>query len=152
SFPPLISTICIPILWTGLEYFRSELYYLRFAWLTPGFAFAFVPGGPRFATAGVYGIGFLFAAASAMILFISEPTPRGKRPASIVATVCLLALAAVSYIPSRSEARASEAPAGVRVAAVQMEFPPVNQALAQLDSLHEQFPDAKLLVLSEYTF
>src|SRR4051812_38825251 len=25
--------ILIPFVWTGLEYFRSELYYLRFSWL-----------------------------------------------------------------------------------------------------------------------
>src|ERR1700677_1942369 len=27
-----------PFLWTGLEYFRSELYYLRFSWLNVGYA------------------------------------------------------------------------------------------------------------------
>ncbi len=27
----------IPILWTGLEYFRSELYYLKFSWLNVGY-------------------------------------------------------------------------------------------------------------------
>ncbi len=28
----------IPIIWTGLEYFRSELYYLKFSWLNIGYA------------------------------------------------------------------------------------------------------------------
>ena len=32
--------ILIPFLWTGLEYFRSELYYLRFSWLNAGYAFS----------------------------------------------------------------------------------------------------------------
>ena len=29
----------IPILWTGIEYFRSELYFLKFSWLNVGYAF-----------------------------------------------------------------------------------------------------------------
>jgi hypothetical protein len=29
-----------PFFWTGLEYFRSELYYLKFSWLNVGYAFA----------------------------------------------------------------------------------------------------------------
>jgi len=28
----------IPIVWTGLEYFRSELYYLKFSWMNAGYA------------------------------------------------------------------------------------------------------------------
>ncbi len=35
--------LLIPFVWTGLEYFRSELYYLRFSWLNVGFAFAGAP-------------------------------------------------------------------------------------------------------------
>ena len=30
----------IPFIWTGLEYFRSELNYLRFSWLNVGYAFS----------------------------------------------------------------------------------------------------------------
>ena len=35
--------VLIPFVWTGLEYFRSELYYLRFSWLNIGYAFAGAP-------------------------------------------------------------------------------------------------------------
>src|ERR1039457_3659391 len=44
----------IPFVWTGIEYFRSELYYLKFSWLNIGYA---LPGGSGLL--GVYGIGFL---------------------------------------------------------------------------------------------
>jgi apolipoprotein N-acyltransferase len=30
----------VPVIWTGTEYFRSELYYLRFSWLNIGYAFS----------------------------------------------------------------------------------------------------------------
>src|SRR5579872_5115377 len=35
---PRYGALWLPVIWLSLEYFRSELYYLRFAWLTPGFA------------------------------------------------------------------------------------------------------------------
>src|ERR1035437_6256863 len=42
----------IPIIWTGVEYFRSELYFLKFSWLNVGYA---VP----FQYFGMYGSGFI---------------------------------------------------------------------------------------------
>jgi hypothetical protein len=56
-----------PILWTGIEYFRGELYWLRFAWLLPGQAVAFV-AGVRMLRIGVYGVGFVLALVSALIV------------------------------------------------------------------------------------
>ena len=43
-----------PFLWTGFEYFRSELYYLRFSWLNVGYALSGAP--VPFNTFGVYGL------------------------------------------------------------------------------------------------
>ena len=44
------------VLWTGIEFFRSELFLLKFPWMTPG-----VGLGPTLLTpiVGVYGVGFL---------------------------------------------------------------------------------------------
>jgi len=66
-----------PMLWTGIEYFRSELYYLRFAWLVPGQAAAFLPG-VRLAGLGVYGLGFLYVLAAAMTIGPRTAHPRGR--------------------------------------------------------------------------
>ena len=43
----------IPMVWTGVEYFRSELYYLKFSWLNVGYALPFGSG-----LFGMYGVGF----------------------------------------------------------------------------------------------
>lgn len=43
EFGPWIGTMLAPVLWMGVEYFRGELYYLRFTWTTPGHAFATEP-------------------------------------------------------------------------------------------------------------
>src|ERR1039457_6650258 len=63
------AALLLPFLWMGLEYFRSELYYLRFAWMNAGFAFAQVPGLP-FQILGVYGVGFCIAAYAALYFVV----------------------------------------------------------------------------------
>ena len=35
------AALLAPVFWTGIEYFRSELYPLRFTWLNTGYAFTF---------------------------------------------------------------------------------------------------------------
>src|SRR5580692_3173008 len=49
----------IPFIWTGIEYFRSELYYLKFSWLNVGYAFAYFPFNLNHALEGMYDTGFL---------------------------------------------------------------------------------------------
>src|SRR5262249_49365477 len=55
-FGPLVTAALIPFVWTGLEYFRSELYYLKFSWLNVEYAFS---GWQLFSfhTFGMYGVG-----------------------------------------------------------------------------------------------
>src|SRR5436190_10608383 len=38
-----LAVVLVPLVWSGLEYFRSELYYLRFSWLNVGYALADSP-------------------------------------------------------------------------------------------------------------
>src|SRR5580692_3733099 len=50
--------LLMPFLWTGLEYFRSELYYLRFSWLNAGYVFSNNLQWLPMRHLGVYGFGF----------------------------------------------------------------------------------------------
>ncbi|MFA5795401.1 MAG: apolipoprotein N-acyltransferase [Candidatus Brocadiia bacterium] len=58
----------IPIFWTGIEYFRSEGYYLRFGWLSLGYSQApynvLIQACDIF---GVYGLTFLIVTVNAVI-------------------------------------------------------------------------------------
>jgi apolipoprotein N-acyltransferase len=65
-----------PILWTGLEYFRSELYYLRFSWLNAGYAFAWSPALPAVKFLGMYGVGFVLMALASVASLL---TARSRR-------------------------------------------------------------------------
>ncbi|MBI3849028.1 MAG: hypothetical protein HY298_01875 [Verrucomicrobia bacterium] len=141
---PSVAALLIPFLWTGLEYVRSELYYLRFSWLNVGYVFWDNPALPFIKYLGVYGTGFVLTAIMARVALIRKGL-LAVYAMSISLLATLLILNAHS-IPSE--------PAGnrVSVAGVQMEFPAPLEVPLALDKLLQQNPDAQLLVLSEYTF
>jgi apolipoprotein N-acyltransferase len=138
--------LLVPFVWCGLEYFRSELYYLRFSWLSPGLAFGIDPSYAPIAVAGTFGTGFLLmiiAEASALMWIPSK----GKAIAVLMAGVtALYGMARLPHQPTASPA------ASLRVAGVQLEFPSESEIVTWLNELVRRHPDADLLVLSEYTF
>src|SRR5437899_1337104 len=141
----IVAAVCLaPLLWTGFEYFRSELYYLRFSWLNVGCAFSWSNGLPHTAWLGVYGIGFVLMAAASAISLLSA------RRSLFAALAGLGLLVLVTNLPRAK----SESPAGreFRVAGIQLEFPAELEVPSFLDRLIEKYPDADLYVLSEYTF
>jgi apolipoprotein N-acyltransferase len=131
-----------PILWMGVEFFRSELYHLRFAWILPGQAVAFLPG-LRMLRIGVYGLGFCCALGAAMLI-------GPKRIHRVIGAVMLLAIATLIYFPPLPATDARNAP--LHVAGVQLEHPSDAMAASALDRLAAAHPEAQLLVLSEYSF
>ena len=58
------SPFLIAVIWTGLEYYRGELFYLSFPWITPGTGL-----DPTALTSivGVYGVSFLIVLASILV-------------------------------------------------------------------------------------
>ena len=142
---PKIWAILALFTWTGLEYFRSELYYLRFSWLTPGYAFSGSPALSYVAGFGTYGIGFLlmgWAAYFATAKLLS-------RAAGITFGVLLGLL---STLPFCLAPFVSADQGHVNLAGMQMEVSSPPQVLRGLDSLLKNYPDTDLFVLSELTF
>ncbi len=86
------------ILWTGIEFYRCELFYLQFPWITPGTSI-----GPIWLTPllGVYGATFLVAFGSAALIDF----PNRKLTASVlIALIALMGLwrpGAVNLNPSQ---------------------------------------------------
>jgi apolipoprotein N-acyltransferase len=145
-----------PFFWTGLEYFRSELYYLKFSWLNVGYAFAessIVPWD----LVGVYGIGFATAIWASLFLVTSA-----KRVLTYTAvTLGTLIAIAFLFLPT---AKIKRPPPNLRVAGVQLEFPDSGQIIAALDAVvtkdkrlvadhigNRPLTNAELILLSEYT-
>ncbi len=138
--------VLIPFLWTGLEYFRSELYYLRFSWLNVGYAFAGAPWQGALKLVGTYGLGFLLVGLAAFAAYCWQK--------SRVRAVAVLALG-VGGVWLGGALSGGESPpprsAGVHIAGVQMEFPSEREVLFKLNDTLQTYPDTELMVLSEYT-
>ena len=104
----LPALILIPFLWTGLEYFRSELYYLRFSWLNAGYAFADNLQWLPLKQLGVYGMGFLFMA----VISLSTLLQRKQRIAT--QATLLVALGILANLPARSNLSPASASDGIQ--------------------------------------
>jgi apolipoprotein N-acyltransferase len=133
-----------PFLWTGLEYFRSELYYLRFGWLTFGLAGNQL-ADLNFSGIGAFGCGFVFMGLAAII-------HRFGFSKGVIGSICLTVVVLLvplllprTHFPIGSGGR-------LPVAGVQLEFPTDAEVIAGLDRARAKFPDARLFMLSEYTF
>lgn len=133
-----------PFLWTGLEYFRCELYYLRFGWLT--FGMAGFSGMSGIQWWGTFGLSFL-----CMALAATAQAARARRVLPVV-SVGAVAVAAIGFMQAHTLNLPGPGFATVEVAGVQLEFPSDEQVVAGLKQARAAAPTAQLFMLSEYTF
>ena len=142
-----VAVCLIPFIWTGLEYFRSELYYLKFSWLNIGSVFPNSQLAP-YLSFGMYGVGFLVVA-SAAVLSGMKPF---KRPLVDVFVTSLLVLTTVAFFIHYVAIGRFENPnPPLSIVGIQMEFPPASILPKALDKALKKNPDAQIFVLSEYT-
>jgi len=139
-----LAIVLVPFVWTGLEYFRGELYYLRFSWLNVGYAFAGSPQILSTIPVGMYGLALVLMALTASLSLLP------KRGAVIGGGVGLVAFGCFANLPANPEAPTQ--PDSLQAVGLQMEFPLPGEVPAALDKLLDRHRDAELFVLSEYTF
>ncbi|MGO8926155.1 MAG: nitrilase-related carbon-nitrogen hydrolase [Limisphaerales bacterium] len=139
--------LLVPFIWTGLEYFRSELYYLRFSWLNVGYAFAGAPWQGALKLVGAYGAGFV------LVSLVSVAACFWQKSKIRAVTMLLAGAGGVCFVGFLSGS-ASPRPsvAQVHVVGIQMEFPTEKEVLVRLKDTLRAHPDTELVVLSEYTF
>jgi apolipoprotein N-acyltransferase len=144
-FPNWAALLLIPTLWMGVEYFRSELYPLKFSWLGAGMAVD--PDGVwRWNWAcGVYGQGFLLCALATLLATgwtrsrkLAFGSAAGFGGLYLFLSVPLFYPPAARYPPY--------------LAGIQLEFPDERAVLSALDRVAQQDSDVLLIVLPEYTF
>lgn len=138
----------IPFIWTGIEYFRSELYYLKFSWLNIGYA---LPIGS--AICGMYGCSFftfvILAVISNRFSIVDSIKKRTRKGMAAIFSLILILVCLVAYfLPALS---ATYRPVGVSIVGIQMEFPPQKVLPKLLDQAFAKNTNATVFVLSEYT-
>jgi len=124
-----------PFFWTGLEYFRSELYYLKFSWLNVGYAFAdwtIVP----WQFAGVFGIGFGIAGFAALSPALWRLLNRKLSLFELLfALVILYGILAALLFPSFARGKNKPLIPNLRLAGTQLEFPSEKQIQQSLETI-----------------
>jgi len=135
----------IPVVWTGVEYFRSELYYLKFSWLNIGYALPIVFSGVGTYRIGMYAAGFAVIGVAAVYpyRFIQKRTVFEW---FLILTILVVILA--TLFPADYHSRAHSKPS---IVGIQMEFPLPNIIPEVLNHALAKHPDAQIFVLSEYT-
>jgi apolipoprotein N-acyltransferase len=89
---PRLSVILTSVVWVGLEFFRSELWYLRFSWLTPGYCQHSAPVMIQSADLlGCYWLTFL------VISFNSFVAGLFDRPARVSKKLLLTGMVAIAF-------------------------------------------------------
>ncbi len=137
--------LMLPVLWMGIEFFRSELYPLKFSWLSPGYSFANGSVFNWIGWLGVYGIGLVTAAVAAGAAYY------WLRRKLISAGVLAVGMAVLGYpliVPPRPIPAEGTV---VHIAGVQLEFPTEREVLTRLNDLIRRHPSTDLVVLPEYT-
>ena len=122
----------IPILWTGIEYFRSELYFLKFSWLNVGYAF----GNQNYF--GMYASGFVV-----FFLFVI------CQYLHLLVYLVFIVLVFSLLLPSVARAKRWKTP--VNLVGIQLEFPSPNLLPKILSQALAKNTNAQIFVLSEYT-
>ena len=133
------AALLTPFFWTGLEYFRSELYYLKFSWLNVGYAFE---GGNRIAfhALGMYGFGFIAAIYAAWLLVVRRWD-----------MILLTPFAAFFFFCTINISGSNAGRQKIEMGGIQMEFPTTKQIHESLDKLCVTRTNLDLIVLPEYT-
>ena len=144
---PKRAVFLIPFLWTGLEYFRSELYYLKFSWLNVGYAFAEWPFIP-FEWLGMYGIGFVVIILALILPDFLRVLFQDTNLRILFWLVTFAGLLATLILPGGSFLKR---PANLAIAGVQLEFPADSEIRKKLDKLVTARTNLDVIVLSEYT-
>jgi apolipoprotein N-acyltransferase len=137
----------IPILWTGLEYFRSELYYLRFSWLNIGYALP-----PPCDNLGMYSAGFLAMSIAVACHYFRHSKLSPFKTVLIIGSVVVLVSLVIHLRMIFGVALSNYANhRQVAIAGVQMEFPGEGILPEALNHALAKDTNAQIFVLSEYT-
>ena len=137
-----LKILAIPALYFSLEFFRSELYMLKFSWGTAGFQ--------TFKNAQFLGVNFTGLYGFSLLLFVLVSlamTLKNKLKIAAISTLCLL-LTILSAIPQKSQLdNTTNSPL---ITGIQLEFPDKKDLLAALDEALTKNPQSDIFMLSEY--
>ena len=137
--------ILAPVLWCGIEFFRSEVWWLRFTWFAAASPFQeSVAGLARLL--GTYGLGAMAMGLAGLGLVLVQ-----RREWRYLAAL-LVAVAGIAFWGRTRDTAPEPSDRHVQMIGIQLEFPGPPEVLVALTRAVKAHPEAELIVLSEYTF
>jgi apolipoprotein N-acyltransferase len=135
----------IPVVWTGVEYFRSELYYLKFSWMNLGYALP-----PQFSSFGTYHIGMY---GIGLVIFASIVLVRklNQLRSSLIRLIIVFGIYSVFAANLILPVHSGPPRPIITLVGVQLEFPNEYIIHKMLDQALAKNANAPIFVLSEYT-
>ncbi len=137
----------IPVLWTGLEYFRSELYYLKFSWLNVGYAL-------QYQIFGMYGGGLIvFGIVTGLVIYLRPIFTHSLTWRQMVLAVMIMMVSGLALLGSMTRliALTKQHLPILPIVGIQLEFPQPEILPRALNHALAKHPAAQIFVLSEYT-
>lgn len=143
-----LALAALPFIWVALEYFRSEVWFLRFSWLALGYSQHCDPRTLQLASiAGVYGLSFSIVAINSMLVYaLSGECVRGR-----IASIILAVAIPVSFLFAGAT-MVVEPVGNIPVTGIQIENGEPASVKELMERAMRQYPDTKILVLPEWTF
>ncbi len=141
-----ISLTAGPFLWLGIEYFRSECWWLKFAWMTPGFSQASnLPLLQSTSLFGVYGVSALILAVNSCLCYLLlANTTRQRR---WMPTLLSLGIVALLHLWGSSQLQ-NPSPGKITAGAIQTEASSLPENIKLTQKLAG---NAQLIVWPEYS-
>lgn len=142
-----VAAALVPVVWTGLEYFRSELYYLKFSWLDVGYVL------PNFILTpwlmfGMYGSGFIVFSLVTLLCHWRQ-FKRAQLEWSVAGLSSVLIMA--WFLKLMAVTRYQPPAPPLNVTGIQLEFPNAYTVQKLLDQTLKKNPASQIFVLSECT-
>ncbi len=157
---PATAAVLIPFIWTGIEYFRSELWYLKFAWAGLGYSqHAYTPMIQISDITGIYGISFVIALSNSSIALliiyltgIRTEHPAVSRKATLaLSAIALLLVAAESIYGGICMNRDYSSGKWITVAGLQSDVITPKELEVTRDELKKASAPVRLIVWPEYS-
>lgn len=138
----------IPVFWTGIEYFRSELYPLKFSWLNVGYAMPPICNGM-----GMYLCGLMVFVVVSFVGTWWSCLWRKMTLIQFLLVVFGLAFFMALLLPTLAETKSRYKPTKLcpLIVGIQLEFPSPTILPKILTQALAKNTNAQIFVLSEYT-
>ncbi len=135
----------VPIIWTGIDFFRSECWWLRFGWLGLGYSQQGDAIAQVVSIGGIYLLTWLVASGSALVVFMIRGGLKNYAAhALILIMISLLLVGMGAFLPVRDNG------VTIKILGFEMESISTKEQDAILQKAIRENPDVKLIVLPEY--